>query len=274
MIALWWALSSPGLRDGPSFYANLPANLLSCCTGRPLQFHGGFASRIPLLLQAAANYSLSRHGVSHVAPFHPCISSTPLILPNANVLPQAAANCSLARRALARPPPLHSEVFTSRLLPPSVPQAAANYSLSSWTDDTEEAESSGGDTRTAFYMSLYASLAATSLVFQARWERGRGRGRGGAVEQGGCEPVRQPGRPPPWSSRHVEGGRAREPEAGMARTVAGRHCNGAMPCRTAHSPEQSAARTCAFCSRQHPISSPVAQVAEAVALLVTLLVGD
>ena len=46
-------------------------------------------------------------------------------------------------------------------------QAAANYSLSSWTDDTEEAESSGGDTRTAFYMTLYASLAASSLVFQA-----------------------------------------------------------------------------------------------------------
>lgn len=46
-------------------------------------------------------------------------------------------------------------------------QAAANYSLSSWTDDTEEAESSGGDARTAFYMTLYASLAASSLVFQA-----------------------------------------------------------------------------------------------------------
>lgn len=65
-----------------------------------------------------------------------------------------------------------------------MPQAAANYSLSSWTDDTEEAESSGGDTRTAFYMTLYASLAATSLVFQARWERGTRMGRGSAVGQG------------------------------------------------------------------------------------------
>ncbi|PRW61038.1 multidrug resistance-associated 1 isoform X8 [Chlorella sorokiniana] len=45
-------------------------------------------------------------------------------------------------------------------------QAAANYSLSSWTDDTESAESSGGDPRVSFYMTLYGTLAATSLVFQ------------------------------------------------------------------------------------------------------------
>lgn len=46
-------------------------------------------------------------------------------------------------------------------------QAAQNFWLSHWTNETEDAQSSGGDLNNTLYMFVYFAFGMSSLLFQA-----------------------------------------------------------------------------------------------------------